>query len=282
MKVVLFCGGLGMRIREAGENVPKPMVTIGYRPILWHVMKYYAHHGHKDFVLCLGYRGDVIKDYFLNYSGDVVERLRADGGRQEARADGERHPRLEDYLRRDWPAVEHRAASQGRRARGRRRTGISRQLQRRPVESLAAGTSGAFPDPRRRGQLRQREAQSELSPGRQPRVAGSPRFRISARRRSASMAGSSCFKREIFDYMQATAKSSWSNRSSVWSACASWRRTSSTASGSRWTRSRIDSSSKKFTHAATPRGPCGTSSGWRPQIPRPPFMPDSHPGPHAS
>jgi glucose-1-phosphate cytidylyltransferase len=68
MKVVLFCGGLGMRIREAGENTPKPMVTIGYRPILWHLMKYYAHFGHKDFVLCLGYRGDVIKDYFLNYS----------------------------------------------------------------------------------------------------------------------------------------------------------------------------------------------------------------------
>src|SRR5258705_12054608 len=68
MKVVLFCGGLGLRIREAGENVPKPMVTIGYRPILWHVMKYYAHYGHKDFVLCLGYRGDVIKNYFLNYS----------------------------------------------------------------------------------------------------------------------------------------------------------------------------------------------------------------------
>jgi len=68
MKVVLFCGGLGMRIRDAGESVPKPMVTIGYRPILWHVMKYYAHYGHKDFVLCLGYRGDVIKNYFLNYS----------------------------------------------------------------------------------------------------------------------------------------------------------------------------------------------------------------------
>jgi glucose-1-phosphate cytidylyltransferase len=68
MKVVLFCGGLGMRIRDAGESVPKPMITIGYRPILWHVMKYYAHHGHNDFVLCLGYRGDVIKNYFLNYS----------------------------------------------------------------------------------------------------------------------------------------------------------------------------------------------------------------------
>lgn len=66
MKVVLFCGGLGLRIRDA-ENTPKPMVEIGYRPILWHVMKYYAHFGHKDFILCLGYRGDVIKKYFLNY-----------------------------------------------------------------------------------------------------------------------------------------------------------------------------------------------------------------------
>jgi glucose-1-phosphate cytidylyltransferase len=66
MKIVLFCGGLGLRIRDA-ENVPKPLVTIGYRPILWHVMKYYAHFGHKDFVLCLGHRGDAVKNYFLDY-----------------------------------------------------------------------------------------------------------------------------------------------------------------------------------------------------------------------
>ena len=67
MKVVLFCGGLGMRIRDA-EDIPKPMVLIGQRPILWHVMKYYAHYGHKDFVLCLGYKAEAIKNYFLNYS----------------------------------------------------------------------------------------------------------------------------------------------------------------------------------------------------------------------
>lgn len=67
MKVVLFCGGLGTRLREYSQNVPKPMVHIGYRPILWHVMKYYAHYGHKDFILCLGYKADVIKNYFLNY-----------------------------------------------------------------------------------------------------------------------------------------------------------------------------------------------------------------------
>jgi glucose-1-phosphate cytidylyltransferase len=67
MKVVLFCGGMGMRIREYSDTIPKPMVPIGYRPLLWHVMKYYAHYGHKDFILCLGYKADAVKNYFLNY-----------------------------------------------------------------------------------------------------------------------------------------------------------------------------------------------------------------------
>jgi glucose-1-phosphate cytidylyltransferase len=71
MKVVLFCGGAGMRLRGYADDVPKPMVTIGTRPILWHLMKYYAHFGHKDFILCLGYKGNVIKDYFLNYDESV-------------------------------------------------------------------------------------------------------------------------------------------------------------------------------------------------------------------
>lgn len=68
MKVVLFCGGFGTRLREHSETIPKPMVEIGYRPIIWHLMRYYAHFGHKDFILCLGYRGDYIKNYFLNYN----------------------------------------------------------------------------------------------------------------------------------------------------------------------------------------------------------------------
>jgi glucose-1-phosphate cytidylyltransferase len=67
MKVVLFCGGLGTRLKEFSETIPKPMVEIGYRPLMWHLMRYYAHFGHKDFILCLGYRGDYIKKYFLNY-----------------------------------------------------------------------------------------------------------------------------------------------------------------------------------------------------------------------
>jgi glucose-1-phosphate cytidylyltransferase len=67
VKVVLFCGGLGLRLRDYADHIPKPMVAIGYRPILWHVMKYFAHFGHREFILCLGYRGDLIKQYFLNY-----------------------------------------------------------------------------------------------------------------------------------------------------------------------------------------------------------------------
>jgi len=68
MKVVLFCGGLGTRLREHSDSIPKPMVTIGQRPIIWHLMKYYAHYGHNEFILCLGYRGDLIKQYFLEYN----------------------------------------------------------------------------------------------------------------------------------------------------------------------------------------------------------------------
>jgi glucose-1-phosphate cytidylyltransferase len=71
MKVVLFCGGSGMRLRGYADDVPKPMVHIGTRPILWHLMKYYAHFGHKDFILCLGYKGNAIKDYFLHYDESV-------------------------------------------------------------------------------------------------------------------------------------------------------------------------------------------------------------------
>ncbi len=68
MKVVLFCGGLGTRLREHSDTIPKPLVNIGVRPIIWHLMRYYAHYGHKDFILCLGYRGDMIREYFLNYN----------------------------------------------------------------------------------------------------------------------------------------------------------------------------------------------------------------------
>ncbi len=78
MNVVILCGGLGTRLREETEFRPKPMVPIGGRPILWHIMKLYARHGHKHFILCLGYKGEIIKDYFLNYhrnTSDVTLKL---------------------------------------------------------------------------------------------------------------------------------------------------------------------------------------------------------------
>lgn len=68
MKVVLFCGGLGTRLREHSDTTPKPLVNIGPRPIIWHLMRYYAHFGHKDFILCLGFQGEAIKEYFVNYA----------------------------------------------------------------------------------------------------------------------------------------------------------------------------------------------------------------------
>jgi glucose-1-phosphate cytidylyltransferase len=83
MKVVLFCGGLGTRLREHSDTIPKSLVNIGYRPILWHLMRYYAHFGHKDFILCLGYRGDMIREFFLDYRGAMsTDFVLSEGGRR--------------------------------------------------------------------------------------------------------------------------------------------------------------------------------------------------------
>jgi len=82
MSAVILCGGMGTRLREETEFKPKPMVEIGGKPILWHIMKHYHHFGVRNFVLCLGYRGDVIRDYFLNYQthiSDVAVDLRSGG-----------------------------------------------------------------------------------------------------------------------------------------------------------------------------------------------------------
>jgi glucose-1-phosphate cytidylyltransferase len=83
MKVVLFCGGLGLRMQEASPSIPKPMVPIGQRPILWHIMKYYAHYGHDDFILCLGQKPEAIKNYFLAYNEALTnDFILSDGGRR--------------------------------------------------------------------------------------------------------------------------------------------------------------------------------------------------------
>lgn len=80
MKVVVFCGGLGVRMGEATQTVPKPMIPVGSRPILWHIMKWYASWGHTDFILCLGYQAEVIKKYFLEYNEALANDFVMNGG----------------------------------------------------------------------------------------------------------------------------------------------------------------------------------------------------------
>ena len=104
MKVVLFCGGLGLRMREASERVPKPMVPIGGRPILWHVMKYFAHFGHTRFVICLGYKGEVIKEFFLTYNEALSNDFVLTEGGRTVELLRPRHPGLGDHVRRHRPA----------------------------------------------------------------------------------------------------------------------------------------------------------------------------------
>ncbi len=88
MKVVLFCGGLGTRIREYSEAVPKPMIPVGHQPILWHVMDYYSQYGHRDFVLCLGYKANTIKEFFLNYKPQQFSDLIVSGGGRDVEVIG--------------------------------------------------------------------------------------------------------------------------------------------------------------------------------------------------
>ena len=94
MKVVILCGGFGTRLREETEYRPKPMVEIGGRPILWHIMKTFAKYGHKEFVLCLGYKSEVIKNYFLNF-----EQINSDFSIELKTGKVEMHRRHEDH---DW------------------------------------------------------------------------------------------------------------------------------------------------------------------------------------
>lgn len=80
MKVVLFCGGMGTRMREFSETIPKPLVHVGHRPIIWHLMRHFAYFGHRDFILCLGYKGEMIRDFFVSYKPHMGEDFRLERG----------------------------------------------------------------------------------------------------------------------------------------------------------------------------------------------------------
>jgi glucose-1-phosphate cytidylyltransferase len=88
MKVVLFCGGLGTRLRDIPGGLPKPMVNIGIRPILWHILRYYAHYGHREFILCLGYKADLIKQFFLSYDQHLSSNFTISGGTKTIHSEG--------------------------------------------------------------------------------------------------------------------------------------------------------------------------------------------------
>jgi glucose-1-phosphate cytidylyltransferase len=99
MKVVIFCGGLGVRMGEATQRIPKPMVRIGNRPILWHIMRWYAAWGHSEFILCLGYKSDVIKEYFLEHNDALTNDFVLD------RSAGKTHVELLSNDTADWRAT---------------------------------------------------------------------------------------------------------------------------------------------------------------------------------
>ena len=204
MKVVLFCGGLGMRIRDA-EDLPKPMVHIGYRPILWHVMKYYAHFGHKDFILCLGHRADAIKNYFLNYNECASNDFILSGGAKNLEllnsdihdwritfADtginsniGQRLKAVEKYLEGEDEFLAN----------------YSDGLTDLPLTAAARTFSSAGQD----RQLSVCPAEPQLSPGFGGAGQWQPGFRDSChrqRRACESMAGFFIFKKKIFEYIR--------------------------------------------------------------------------------
>src|SRR5262249_15843730 len=107
-KVVIFCGGMGIRMGEATQRIPKPMIQIGGRPILWHIMKYYASRGHNDFVLCLGYKAEAIKEFFLTYNEALANDLVLWAWGVGAHARGERHRGVDDHVGRQRDAVDDR------------------------------------------------------------------------------------------------------------------------------------------------------------------------------
>ena len=112
MKVVLFCGGAGMRLRGYADDVPKPMVQIGTRPILWHLMKYYAHFGHKDFISASGYKGNCHQGLLPALRRIGLQRFCLVAGRQEDPVSESRHRRLDDHFRRDRGQRQHRRAAE--------------------------------------------------------------------------------------------------------------------------------------------------------------------------
>ena len=145
MKVVIFCGGLGVRMGEETQRIPKPMITVGGRPILWHIMKWYASWGYDDFVLCLGYKGEVHQGLLPELQRGAVQRLRPLERRPGRRAARQATSRLAHHLRRHRRAVDDRRAAARGRASPRGRRILPRDVRRRADGRAAARHDRAAP-----------------------------------------------------------------------------------------------------------------------------------------
>ena len=143
VKVVIFCGGQGLRMREASEVVPKPMVPIGNRPVLWHVMKYYAHFGFTDFVLCLGYKAEAIKQFFLTYNEAMAnDFVLSEGGAKVHLLKTDIHNWNITFVDTGLARLHRRAAARGPSPASRRRD-VPRQLRRHAHRRRPAGDDRA-------------------------------------------------------------------------------------------------------------------------------------------
>ncbi len=257
MKVVLFCGGMGMRLREHSEALPKPIVSVGHRPIIWHVMKYYAHFGQKDFILCLGYKSAVIKEYFLRYneamSNDFVM------------SEGGKNLQLLGTDIQDWTITFADTGLnsnigqrlEGGRAIPARRGSLSGQLRGRSHGFSSPCDDRSFHEERKGRRLPLRATHTQLSRGLTRR--GAQRHRNPAR-----LPVRTVYQRRLLHLskrdLQLHPRRRGTCRGTVPQARAtqdSSRPTGTTASGSRWIPSRTSSCSRTCTPAASRHGKSG-------------------------
>jgi glucose-1-phosphate cytidylyltransferase len=269
MKVVLFCGGLGLRMRSGADSAPKPMMTIGDRPVLWHVMRYYAHFGHRDFILCLGYGAAAVKDYFLNYEETRTNDFVLDRGGREVRllssdiedwritfvdtgldtGIGERLRRVRPYLDDD----ELFLANYG--------DVLTDAPLDRIVEEMAAGDAIA-------------SLLAVPPQGSFHTVSFGADSRIEEIRSVTELplwvnGGYFVLRREVFDVLGPGEGTSSATPSPVWPPAASCSPSPTTVSGHRWTRSRNAATSRRCTAAGLDRGRSGrTGRGRRSWTPR--------------
>ena len=275
MKVVLFCGGQGLRMREASEVAPKPMIPVGNRPVLWHVMKYYAHFGFTDFVLCLGYKAEVIKHFFLTYNEAMAnDFVLSDGGAKVhllktdihnwniTFVDTGLHSSIGERLR---AVREHLLGDDELFLANYGDTLTDADLPAMIERAKDAGAMASFLAVRPNYSFHVVSVKDDGLVGDISDVTKSDIW----------INGGYFVLRTEFSTRSAPARTSSRSRSGASPRGASCSPTATRASGRRWTRSRTSSGSRACTRAARPRGSSGTPTDRRATWPRTPSPPDA-------